>query len=223
MGLIDGIHRDGKHPEGKDRSLTIKIMYVGPVGAGRRTSLRAIGELWKQPVQCEARSWGPVSFVESAVLLRGPTGLDIGLRVECPWRVPQLPKEFAACFAEVDGLIFVADSQLRSLEANQRALNDLNSGFERVGRSLGRIPHAFQWNKCEMPDAILPQDLGRRLNRHGAPSASSTALLNLNVTELLLEHSGQIIERLGMTLPPEKYSVERLRKAVGRKRWPLNE
>lgn len=209
--------------DGKHRSLTFTIMYVGPGGAGKRTSLRGIAESWKRPVETRQLTRSLCSYVESPAETRGPLGFRVSLRLQCPRRLPLFRRELEACFREVDGLIFVADSQLRKLYANQKALAELNSALELLGRSLGQMPHAFQWNKCEMPDAILPQDLERRLNQHKAPSLSTTALLNLNVTRLLSEFTGQIVERMGMNLTSGKYRLERLRKAVGRKRWPLNE
>lgn len=209
--------------DGKQRRLTITFIYVGPEGAGRRTSLRSIAERWRTPVRTRQRVWGRSSFVESGTILQGPTGFKIGLRVLCPWRLPLNPRPFESCFSAVDGVIFVADSQLRMLESNQEALIKLNAGLETIGRPLSQIAHGFQWNKCEMPDAILAQDLDRRLNRYHAPTISSTALLSLNVTGLLFDLGRQIVERQGMELSQDQYQIERLRKAVGRKRWPLNE
>lgn len=205
------------------RRLTITLLYVGPAGAGKRSSLRCLGERLQSPVVALRQGAGIGFAVDARLFRSGPLDYECLLRAICVPRLPLFPQEFQSCLSEVDGLIFVADSQLRRLEANQRALDELRSGLRTMGQSLEQIPHAFQWNKCEMPDALLPQDLERRFNPLGVLSATSTALLNLHVFDLMLALYNETLERMGFDLTGFRYSETLLKKAVGRKRWPPNE
>ena len=210
--------------DSKRQNLTLKVVYVGPRGAGKKTSLSAIAHRFRGSVFRER-----MGSTTRTVLDLPPTcfgfgpNFQPGLRLECYPRMPLFERDSRECFQSLDGLIFVADSQLRCLEENRRSLGDLNRALGKRGKTLEKIPHVFQWNKCEMPDAILPQDLNRRLNAHQVPNLTTTAFLDLNVFESLHLLSDQMIRRLGMNLCSGRYETSRLRKAApGRKRWPMD-
>jgi signal recognition particle receptor subunit beta len=77
--------------------------------------------------------------------------------------------------AGADGIVFVADSQVARLEANQESLEDLNTNLAEHGRALSQVPHAFQWNKRDLGEIASLDELERRLNLFGAPSTATVA------------------------------------------------
>ncbi len=60
-----------------------------------------------------------------------------------------------------DGVVFVADSQAARLDANTESLDDLNANLAEQGRKLSSLPHAFQWNKRDLPELVPAEELDR--------------------------------------------------------------
>jgi len=100
-----------------------------------------------------------------------------------------------------DGVVFVADSQAARLDANVEALDDLNTNLAEQGRQLSRLPHAFQWNKRDLPDVIATAELDRRLNLFGAPAVSTVATKGIGVFEVLERVTRAVVEGYRAELP----------------------
>ena len=65
----------------------------------------------------------------------------------------------------VDGIVFVADSQARIKADNLQSLQNLEENLLEAGRELKDIPHVFQYNKRDMPEIQGLEDLHRQLNK----------------------------------------------------------
>ena len=64
----------------------------------------------------------------------------------------------------VDGVVFVADSQLERMEANIEAMQNLYDNMAQHGYDLTRIPFAIQYNKRDLPNAGPIAELQAALN-----------------------------------------------------------
>ena len=64
----------------------------------------------------------------------------------------------------VDGIVFVADSQLDRMEANQEAMQNLYDNMAEYGYDLRRMPFIVQYNKRDLPNAAAVTDLQASLN-----------------------------------------------------------
>jgi signal recognition particle receptor subunit beta len=64
----------------------------------------------------------------------------------------------------VDGVVFVADSQLNRMDANVEAMQNLYENMAQHGYDLTRIPFAIQYNKRDLPDASPISELQSALN-----------------------------------------------------------
>src|SRR5207249_10312390 len=51
----------------------------------------------------------------------------------------------------VDGVVFVADSQVERTEANVESVENLRTNLAEQGYDLDRIPYVVQYNKRELP------------------------------------------------------------------------
>ncbi len=80
-------------------------------------------------------------------------------------------------------------------------LDDLNSNLAEQGRQLSRLPHAFQWNKRDLADAVATEELDRRLNLFGAPAVSTVATEGTGVFELLERITKLVVEGYRAELP----------------------
>ena len=85
----------------------------------------------------------------------------------------------------VDGIVFVADSQVERMEANIESLEGLRNNLLEQGYSFNDIPIVFQWNKRDLPNIISVQDLERRLNPGEFPSFEAIAAKGQGVFETL--------------------------------------
>ncbi len=64
----------------------------------------------------------------------------------------------------VDGIVFVADSQLERMEANQEAMQNLYDNMAEYGYDLTKMPFVIQYNKRDLPNASTVADLQAALN-----------------------------------------------------------
>ena len=53
----------------------------------------------------------------------------------------------------VDGIVFVADSQVERMEANQEAMQNLYDNMAEYGYDLTKMPFVIQYNKRDLPNA----------------------------------------------------------------------
>lgn len=85
----------------------------------------------------------------------------------------------------VDGIVFVADSQVERMEDNLESFEGLKRNLEEQGYNLEDIPIVMQWNKRDLPNTVAVQDLESKLNKMELPSFESTATTGVGVFETL--------------------------------------
>ncbi len=64
----------------------------------------------------------------------------------------------------VDGIVFVADSQIERMEANVEAMQNLYDNMAEYGYDLTKIPFVVQYNKRDLPNASPVTELQAQLN-----------------------------------------------------------
>jgi signal recognition particle receptor subunit beta len=64
----------------------------------------------------------------------------------------------------VDGIVFVADSQVERMEANQESMQNLYDNMAEYGYDLTRMPFVVQYNKRDLPNAAPINELQASLN-----------------------------------------------------------
>jgi signal recognition particle receptor subunit beta len=64
----------------------------------------------------------------------------------------------------VDGVVFVADSQIERMEANVESMQNLYDNLLQHGYDLTRIPFVVQYNKRDLPNAAPTDELQENLN-----------------------------------------------------------
>jgi hypothetical protein len=64
----------------------------------------------------------------------------------------------------VDGIVFVADSQLDRMEANQESMQNLYDNMQEYGYDLTKMPFVIQYNKRDLPNAAPLRELQLALN-----------------------------------------------------------
>ena len=64
----------------------------------------------------------------------------------------------------VDGIVFVGDSQMERMEANQEAMQNLYDNMREYDYDLTKMPFVIQYNKRDLPNASPVKDLQSALN-----------------------------------------------------------
>lgn len=88
-------------------------------------------------------------------------------------------------FRGVDGVVFVADSQIERMEANLESIDDLEVRLKGEGYDVSKIPLVMQWNKRDLPNVSTARELSLKLNKWDAPEIEATALSGEGVFETL--------------------------------------
>ena len=85
----------------------------------------------------------------------------------------------------VDGVVFVADSQIARMEANIESLENLRTNLAEQGYSLDKIPYVIQYNKRDMPSVASVEELEQLMNPNKVPSFPAVAATGEGVFETL--------------------------------------
>jgi signal recognition particle receptor subunit beta len=96
----------------------------------------------------------------------------------------------------VDGLIFVADSQLERLEANQESVENLQTNLTEQGYALEKLPYVIQYNKRDLPNAVDVAELRSLLNPMNVPDFEAAARAGTGVFETLKAVSKLVLNEL---------------------------
>lgn len=85
----------------------------------------------------------------------------------------------------VDGVVFVADSQIERMEDNLESLRGLDKNISEQGYEMSKIPLVLQYNKRDLPNISSMDDLKSRLNLHNWPQFEAVATTGQGVFETL--------------------------------------
>jgi hypothetical protein len=103
-----------------------------------------------------------------------------------------------------DGLVFVADSQRKMMDANVESYGNLEQNLIEHGMKLPEIPHILQFNKRDLPDVASVEQMNALLNKHNAPIYEAVATTGIGVQETL-----KAVTRLVLNSLKEKYGEGR--------------
>jgi len=85
----------------------------------------------------------------------------------------------------VDGVVFVADSQVERMEANIESLENLRLNLNEQGYNLDKLPYIIQYNKRDLPNAAPLDELRQALNPTHMPEFEACATTGVGVFETL--------------------------------------
>jgi mutual gliding-motility protein MglA len=85
----------------------------------------------------------------------------------------------------VDGVIFVADSQVERMDANVEAIDNLVINLKSQGYDLMTIPYVLQLNKRDLPNVTPVDEMVRLLRKKDEPTIEAVAMKGTGVFETL--------------------------------------
>jgi len=85
----------------------------------------------------------------------------------------------------VDGVIFVADSQVERMDANAEAIENLVVNLKGQGYELDSLPYVLQLNKRDLPNIVPVEEMTKALQRKSEPAIEACAASGPGVFETL--------------------------------------
>ena len=183
------------------REINCKIVYYGPGLCGKTTNLQYIykkttpeqkGKLISLATETER-----TLFFDFLPLALG----DIkGFRVR--FHLYTVPGQvfYAASrkliLKGVDGVVFVADSQIERMEANMESIEDLKINLAEQGYELEKLPFTIQHNKRDLPNVAPLDEMNALLNPNSVPWFEGVAMTGQGVFETLKNVAKQVLFEL---------------------------
>ncbi len=96
----------------------------------------------------------------------------------------------------VDGVVFVADSQIERMEANIESLDDLRINLAEQGYDLNKLPYTIQYNKRDLPNIAPVESMNKLLNPRNVPYFDGIAVTGPGVFETLKNVAKQVLIEL---------------------------
>lgn len=188
--------------------VTAKIVYYGPGLGGKTTNLHFIHQ------KTAPKSRGEMVSLETEAdrtlffdLLPIDVGVIGGMKVRLQlYTVPGQVFYNATrklVLKGVDGVVFVADSQVAMQDANVESLRNLEANLVEQGLGLERVPLAFQYNKRDLRNILAVEQLNATLNPKGAPYFEAAAVHGIGVFETL-----KAISRLALGTVRQRMAAE---------------
>ncbi len=149
-----------------------KIVYYGPGLCGKTTNLQSIH------AKTDPNSRGEMVSLETEAdrtlffdLLPLEVGTIGGMRVRL--QLYTVPGQVfynttrKLVLKGVDGIVFVADSQVPALDANLESFENLQRNLEELNQPFDKIPFVFQYNKRDLRNIQSVESLNQQLNPNG--------------------------------------------------------
>ncbi len=172
-----------------------RVVYFGPPGAGKATSLRYIyaniNPLRKGELRQRTRGRDQILELSFDVRIRSSVARVSLATVSGPVSDPQILVEV---LEGVHGLVLVADSSPTAFGANLRSLQLVEQALGVTRRRLAAIPHVHQYNKRDLADALPIAELDDALNRYAVPSFATVATEGRDVEDALVSVTAGIID-----------------------------
>ena len=85
----------------------------------------------------------------------------------------------------VDGVVFVADSQIERMEANLESVENLRVNLAEQGYNLDKVPYVVQYNKRDLPNIATVDEMRRLINPRSVPEYQAVAPTGVGVFDTL--------------------------------------
>jgi signal recognition particle receptor subunit beta len=96
----------------------------------------------------------------------------------------------------VDGVVFVADSQIERMEANLESVENLRVNLAEQGYDLDKVPYVVQYNKRDLPNIATVEELRRLVNPRNVPEYQAVAPTGVGVFDTLKAVAKQVLTEL---------------------------
>jgi signal recognition particle receptor subunit beta len=185
----------------RDAQVNARIVYWGVEGAGKTANLHAAyaklrpdhrGELRSVPTRLDPSVSYEVLPIELGDIAGVRTQIEL---IAVPGPAEHAPTR-KQLLDEVDGVVFVVDSQPERIDANIASFEELRRALRAYGRQIEDIPLVVQYNKRDLADPYALEDLHRKLDVKDAVVFEAVATDGTGVLQTLSTISKRVIRIL---------------------------
>jgi hypothetical protein len=176
------------------KTIAIKIVYYGPGLSGKTTNLRYIyyklDSAYRGELVCLETETDRTYFFDLLPIKACMIG-EFMVHFQLMSSPGQVFYEASrkSVLRGVDGIIFVADSQIPLLDANLESFDGLRRNCLQHDIDLMKIPLVFQYNKRDLNYLIPVETFNNLLNPRRSPWIEAVAVTGVGVFEALREIS----------------------------------
>ncbi len=183
------------------REINCKIVYYGPGLCGKTTNLHYIYQNTNQ--QAKGKMISLATETERTLFFDFlPLSLGEIRGFKTRFHLYTVPGQVfydasrKLILKGVDGVVFVADSQVERTEANIESVENLRINLSDQGYDLDKIPYVIQYNKRDLPNAMTIEEMHGLLNPRNVPAFEAVAPKGEGVYDTLKAIARQILQEL---------------------------
>ncbi|MCH2171223.1 GTPase domain-containing protein [Myxococcota bacterium] len=185
-----------------------RILYWGIRGSGKTTNLQTVyaklrpdhrGELREIPTRLDPSVFYEVLPIELGEI----AGFQTQIRIVAPPGGSDQAPTRKQLLDQVDGIVLVVDAQSDRIHENVASLRELREALEAYGRNLDDIPLVIQYNKRDLADPFVLEELHRALQLGDAPVFETIATDATGVLQTLSTISKKVVRALRETDEPK--------------------
>jgi len=183
------------------REINCKIVYYGPGLCGKTTNLQYIYN--KTNPQAKGKMISLATETERTLFFDFlPLSLGEIRGFKTRFHLYTVPGQVfydasrKLILKGVDGVVFVADSQIERMEANIESLENLRTNLTEHGYDLDKIPYVVQYNKRDLPNAAQMDELKSLLNPTTVPDFEACAVSGEGVFDTLKAVAKLVLQEL---------------------------
>ena len=174
------------------REINCKIVYYGPGLGGKTTNISYIyskisSELKGKLISLATETDRTLFFDFMPLELGSVKGFKTRLHL---YTVPGQVFYDASrklILKGVDGIIFVADSQIERMDANIESVRNLQENLQELGYELKELPYVLQLNKRDLNAIASVEEMRRKLRVKEEPVFEAIAIRGIGVFHTLKE------------------------------------
>jgi len=192
------------------KELTAKVVFYGPGLCGKTTNLQFIYD--NLPKDISKGKMLSLATKTDRTLFFDFLPLDLGTIRGMKTRI-QLYTVPGQVFYNstrkmvlkgADGVVFVADSQAKMMDANVESFANLEENLAEQGMKLEQMPLVLQLNKRDLPGLAPIEELNTALNKYNAPFYEAIAISGIGVHDTL-----KAVTKLVLNSLTHKYRLEK--------------
>ncbi len=182
------------------KEIHCKILVCGPPGAGKTENLRSVYKrssvrLTKDTIYFEDSRFGPFEFIPLSIgQLR-----DFHVKIHI-FTTPEhslYPTFNMVLLRGIDGVVFIADSRLSSLQENVDSWLQVRDMLTMEGYNFSALPRVIQYNKRDHEEALSIESLRQELNPTGLHDIEAVATKHIGTLETIHKITGLILDEFG--------------------------
>lgn len=172
------------------KEINCKVVYYGPGLSGKTTNLQYVYAKTNPELKGKMISLATETertlFFDFLPLAIGPIrGFNVRFHLYTVPGQAYYDSSRKLILKGVDGVVYVADSELRRMEENLESFENLKINLDHQGHNLKTLPHVIQYNKRDLPNVAPVAELSKNLNPFHVQEFEATASKGMGVFETL--------------------------------------